>query len=86
MSVARPQAPYVPISAKEAASIIGVTEGVLAKWRSHDRRVTDSPEIKPLGPPFVTVSARCIRYSKAAVHAWLAERAVGNCNLQLAAD
>lgn len=48
---------------EEAASYLALKKATLNKWR-----------VQGIGPAFVKVSARCIRYMKSDLAKWLAER------------
>ena len=53
------------LTERQAAALIGVAAPTLNRWRC-----------KRIGPAFVRVSARCIRYNVADVKAWLEARRV----------
>lgn len=48
---------------EEAARLLGVSPRCLEAWR-----------YKGGGPRFVRISARCVRYRRSDLHAWLEER------------
>lgn len=50
---------------REVAELLRVTRQTLSRWRADEA-----------GPPFIQVEGS-IRYSRAAVDAWLAERTLG---------
>jgi predicted DNA-binding transcriptional regulator AlpA len=50
-----------------ASALIGVSPRTMERWRNERS-----------GPPFVRLSARAIRYSRAALCTWLATRTVEN--------
>lgn len=50
---------------KEAAPLIGVSPFTLNRWR-HER----------FGPPFIRISARCVKYRRGDVETWLERRRV----------
>ncbi len=53
------------LNQRQAAEIIGVSPFTLNRWR-HER----------FGPAFVRISARCVRYRRADIEAWLEGRRV----------
>lgn len=53
------------LTAADVAELIGVAPGLLAEWRS--RRV---------GPPFLKLSHKVVRYDPATVRKWMAARQV----------
>jgi len=48
-----------------AAALLGVSTRTMERWRA-----------ERTGPPFVRLSARAIRYSRAALLRWIAEKTV----------
>lgn len=57
-------APPERMTVKEAAAYLGLSPATLDTWRSTR---TD-------GPPFLRYSARCVRYRRADLDAWMAAR------------
>lgn len=53
------------MAAADVARMLGLGGRVLEAWRQRGQ-----------GPPFVRLSARCVRYRKADVEAWLAARRI----------
>ena len=53
------------LNTREAAEYLGLSQTCLEHWRT-----------LRTGPPFVRVSARCIRYRLEDLEAWLAEQKV----------
>ncbi len=51
------------LTTQQAADIVGLTKWTLAYWRA-----------QRLGPPFMLISRRCIRYSRAQLESWLKAR------------
>lgn len=49
----------------EVAKFLNVGPRCLADWR-----------LRKVGPPFVRISSRCVRYDIEALHRWVAERLV----------
>ena len=60
---------------REAARLLGVTHRTLQKWRQRDS-----------GPPYVRLTARCIRYSESAVIAWADSHTIEPASPQAAAS
>ncbi len=52
------------LTEKEASRYVGLSPATLATWRS----------TKSDGPPFLRYSARCVRYRRADLDAWMAAR------------
>ena len=50
-----------------AADVLGVQRRTLEDWRRRRR-----------GPPFIRLSATCVRYAPDALEAWLQERTAGS--------
>jgi predicted DNA-binding transcriptional regulator AlpA len=57
----------LPLSSEQAAPLIGVKTKTLHAWRQ--RR-------PPIGPRFILISGRCVRYLRADITAWLNSRRV----------
>ena len=51
------------VNERQAAKILSVSPRALQKWRSNGR-----------GPPFIRISARCIRYRLRDLAKWTADR------------
>jgi predicted DNA-binding transcriptional regulator AlpA len=57
----------LPLSAEQAAPLICVKTKTLHAWRQ--RR-------PPIGPRFIVISGRCVRYLRSDIDAWLNSRRV----------
>ena len=57
------------LSTHEAAQYLGLSQTCLEHWR-----------MLRTGPPFVRVSARCIRYRREVLEAWLVEQEIETKN------
>ena len=51
------------LKAAQAAKLLSLSTATLARWRMHG-----------LGPDYIKISATVVRYSRAAIERWLAER------------
>ena len=51
------------LKAAQAAKLLSMSTATLARWRMHG-----------LGPDYIKISATVVRYSRAAIERWLAER------------
>ena len=54
------------LTTEEAAQFLGLCKETLATWRCRPP--------KDGGPPFVRLSARCIRYNRAELIEWMSKR------------
>jgi len=55
--------PIPLLTSKETAHLLGVRLGTLEAWRT-----------RGLGPRFIRISSRCIRYEPGALREWMASR------------
>jgi predicted DNA-binding transcriptional regulator AlpA len=53
------------LNTAEAAEMLGVAPATLRDWKC-----------QRTGPPFIQISARCVRYSEADIHQYAADRRV----------
>ncbi len=54
---------------KRVATLLSVSPRALEAWR-----------MRGVGPPFIRISKRCVRYRRRDVEAWLAARGTPSCN------
>jgi hypothetical protein len=63
------------LTTDDVARLLAVNPYNLKAWRSRKDRAG-------LGPPFIKLSRRCVRYSLRALRDYLSERTVGMCRAQ----
>lgn len=65
---------FDPHTVETFAPDVYVSERILAERTGTTARMWQALRQKGEGPPFVRLSARCVRYQWGAVQQWLAER------------
>jgi len=60
------------LTPEEVAAVLSVAPSTLVRWRRQTRRLKE-----PVGPEWLELGHRTVRYKRSDVQAWIAERANG---------